>query len=41
MVEAKYPKALTGIIVENPFDRKAKAVVLEVAKHALDALLNV
>jgi len=39
--KAQYPKALMGISDENPFAKKAKAVVLEVAKHALYDLLNV
>lgn len=41
MTKAKNPKALTGIREEKPFDRKAKAVVLEVARMALAALRNV
>ena len=41
ITKAKYPKADTGISFEKPFERKAKAVVEEVAKIANDALLNV
>jgi hypothetical protein len=35
MMKAKYPNALMGIREEKPLLRKAKAVVLEVARIAL------
>jgi len=40
-MKAKYPNALIGMTEENPLARKANAFVLEVAKHALEALLKV
>jgi hypothetical protein len=40
IAKANHPKALTGIKLENPFDIKANAVVLEVAKRDLEALLK-
>ena len=41
ITNAKYPKALTGISDEKPFDKNANAVVDEVASSALYALLKV
>ena len=41
MKKAKYPNALIGIKEEKPLLKKANAVVLDVAKIALYALLNV
>ena len=35
ITKAKYPKALIGIKEEKPFERKANAVVLDVARMAL------
>ena len=40
-MNAKYPKALIGMTEEKPLARKANALVLVVARHALEALLKV
>ena len=39
--QAKYPKAAIGMIFENPVAKNANAVVNEVVKIALVALLQV
>ena len=41
LINAKYPNALMGIIAENPLAKNANAFVLDVARHAVDALLKV
>ena len=41
MIAAKIPKARMGLTSEKAFDRKAKHVVLDVIKMALNDLLNV
>ena len=40
-IKANHPKALTGMRDEKPFDMKARAVVLEVARSDFEDLLNI